>query len=96
MGLMVITDLFRYSNYAECALWVVVGVVCLLPGLRVPWSRGQRVMACVTFMAFGVSDVVETFTGAWWRPWWLLVWKGACIAIILALAAAAWRRRKQA
>ena len=42
-------------------------------------------IAAVTFCAFGVSDIVEVETGAWWRPWWLLVWKGLCIVVLLVL-----------
>lgn len=30
-------------------------------------------------MAFGVSDIIELQTGAWWRPWWLLLLKAACL-----------------
>ncbi|MBE7458640.1 MAG: hypothetical protein KJ057_17160 [Phycisphaerae bacterium] len=39
----------------------------------------------MTFLAFGASDVVEADTGAWWRPWWLLAWKAACLAVLLTL-----------
>jgi hypothetical protein len=41
-------------------------------------------VACV-LVAFGFSDVVEIQTGAWWRPWWLLVWKGACLLAMLGM-----------
>jgi hypothetical protein len=29
---------------------------------------------------FGISDLIEIFTGAWWRPWPLLMLKGCCLA----------------
>lgn len=88
------TDLYRWANYGECGLWVAVGILCPLPVLKVRWTWPQRVLAAATLIAFGLSDAVETLTGAWWRPWRLLVWKGACIATILALAARAWTRRR--
>lgn len=91
---IVTTFAYRVSNYVECVLWVVVGGVCLLPALKIRWRRGERVVAAITFVAFGLSDWVESFTGAWWSPWWLLVWKGGCVAIILALAGRAWSRRR--
>gem|GEM_PF-3089523 len=42
------------------------------------WTRGSAA-ASVFLALFGVSDFVEVHTGAWWRPWWLLAWKGDCI-----------------
>lgn len=42
-----------------------------------------RVLLSLSFFAFGVSDLVEVTTGAWWRPPWLLALKGACLAGII-------------
>jgi len=39
----------------------------------------------VVFVLFGISDLVETQTGAWWKPWWLLVWKVLCVHAMLTL-----------
>jgi hypothetical protein len=44
---------------------------------------------------FGLSDLVESQTGAWWRPWWLLAWKAACVVALLACGLA-YRRLQQA
>jgi len=41
--------------------------------------------AAFVFLAFGLSDLVETQTGAWWKPWWLFVWKALCVHAMLAL-----------
>lgn len=46
------------------------------------------------FLAFGLSDIIESQTGAWWRPWWLLVLKGGCICAFL-YGAWAYRRIKR-
>jgi len=43
-------------------------------------------MAAVAFLAFAGTDLVEMQTGAWWRPWWLLVWKAACVGVLVTLA----------
>jgi len=59
-----------------------------------PGPRRDAVAAAVAFVAFGGSDVVESFTGAWWRPWWLFAWKAACVLGLLVLLAR--RRRRQA
>ena len=59
--------------------------------LRRRQGRASAASAAVVFIAFGVSDIVETTTGAWWRPWWLLVWKGVCVLALLTLFVR-WRR----
>jgi hypothetical protein len=37
------------------------------------------------------SDLVEARTGAWWKPWWLFVWKAACVLLMLG---GAWRYQR--
>jgi hypothetical protein len=46
-------------------------------------KRGACAVLAVTFFVFGGSDVVEAHTGAWWQPWWLAVWKGACVLALV-------------
>jgi hypothetical protein len=81
-----ITEAFRVINYAEAGLWGVMGVGFATWGI---WRRGGERVSClvaaVVLLAFGASDVVEAGTGAWWHPWWLLVWKGGCVVILLGL-----------
>ena len=81
-----IDDLFVTANYVEAALWSIIGAGFLLHAIL---KRGgaTSLVAAVAFFLFGISDVIETRTGAWWRPWWLLVMKGGCIAVFLALLA---------
>jgi hypothetical protein len=84
-------------NVFEVVWWTGCGVVVLVKTLRagnVPRGRGYFVAA--TFVLFGLSDVVELQTGAWWRPWWLLVWKAACIIVLVDAAVRSQRdNRKQ-
>lgn len=40
---------------------------------------------------FGVSDLIEAQTGAWWEPWSLLVMKAACVLVFLL----AWRAHRR-
>jgi hypothetical protein len=37
---------------------------------------------------FGLSDLVESQTGAWWTPWWLFAWKALCVLGLLACGVA--------
>ena len=79
-------------NAAEAVLWTLIGLELLRRNWfeHGPSLRTGR-LAGLTFIAFGASDVVEVFTGAFWRPWWLLVWKGACIICLLML----WYRHRR-
>ena len=43
------------------------------------------------FAVFGLSDVIEAETGAWWHPWWLFVMKALCVLGFLG----AWRASRQ-
>jgi len=79
------------GNYIEAAFWITVGAIVAVRGgsarppfYRLPW------LASGLFVVFGVSDIVEAQTGAWWRPLWLLAWKGLCL---IGLAACYWRYR---
>ena len=86
-----ITDTFRTINYIEAGVWAVMGVGFAGRALlRRGRGRGACAGAAVVLLAFGLSDIVETRTGAWWHPWWLLVWKGACVLILAGLVARWW------
>jgi hypothetical protein len=79
-------------NYGEAVLWFVLGVVVLIAARRQSAAvRRNAWIAFVAFLAFGVSDLIEVRTGAWWTPWWLFVLKAACV---LVLAGCLFRHRK--
>lgn len=57
------------SNYIEAGLWFSIAL-CL--GINV-FIKGRTdvyfkvlIMASFTFTAFGISDLIEAQTGAWW------------------------------
>ena len=79
--------LHRVYNQFEAGLWFLIAlvlVVCYRRRLPQPW----RWLLPAAFALFGVSDVIELDTGAWWRPWWLGVMKAACVLVfVLALRA---------
>jgi hypothetical protein len=79
-------DLNRLYNYFEVMLWGGIGLAFLITGIRRQAGRRSSFLASGAFILFGISDLVEVHTGAWWTPWWLLMWKGACLAILAALA----------
>ncbi|MDT8286545.1 MAG: hypothetical protein RQ748_05500 [Elusimicrobiales bacterium] len=70
-------DIERAFNLAEAALWFAAGLT--LAGARrgEPFARmkGLTAAAAALFVLFGLSDLAEMKTGAWWAPAWLLAWK---------------------
>lgn len=89
-------DLTVVGNLAEAALW---GVLAAFAGMSAVRSDGrQRRIATVlalALLAFGVSDVIESRTGAWWRPPALLMLKGACLAVFSGVASVYRRERRR-
>lgn len=80
------------GNYIEAALWGVLGggfaVAALLNAGR---QRRRAAAAWLTLWVFGASDLIEVQTRHWARPWWLLVLKAACVAVLAAFVWVHWR-----
>lgn len=87
---------FTISNLVEAGLWVLIAV-----GLTWAARREQKRVRqiwqamAVTLTLFGVSDVIEVFTRAWWRPWWLFLWKALCVTTIAGLLILYWQQRQR-
>ena len=89
------SDFFRIGNYAEAALWMLVAVVFGVFAIRRGGlARRRCAIAAPVFFLFGMSDVVEVQTGAWWRPWWLFAWKAVCVLGMVLLLAGYLRGRR--
>jgi hypothetical protein len=82
--MLAISAFFADSNYFECCFWIAIGLGFAIAAF-VKGPRGMCLITAGTLVLFGVSDYVEAQTGAWWRPWWLLVWKGGCLVVFVAL-----------
>ncbi len=87
--------MFETANYVEAAFWIVIGAVIM--AIAVFRHRADRWswLSLVAFVVFGISDIVEVSTGAWWCPWWLLMWKIACVLVITALLVRHVKRRRR-
>jgi len=77
-------DVSWSGNLVEAGLWFLVAASLAIASR---WSAGHRrriqLVLAGAFVLFGISDVIESKTGAWWRPPWLLILKAACVAVIL-------------
>ena len=84
-------------NVFEAVLWTSIGLFAVGRSVRQRERRRQLLAIAVLFFGFAVSEVVETQTGAWWKPWWLAVWKGGCIALLIVLGRQQlqWQKQQQ-
>ena len=83
-------------NAFEAVFWAALGCEFVRRGTKLRGGvRGRCFVAGLAFVLFAGSDVVEIATGAWWRPWGLLVWKAGCVVVLACLYAESvlWRRR---
>ena len=76
--------LFEIANYAEAVVWFAMALYCVTRAITT--RRANLWLLTIALLLFGASDVVEVRTGAWYRPWWLLAWKTACVLTILGVA----------
>jgi len=67
-------------NYDEATLWFAIALTVFLRRKNDNIKLTQlAVVVSISFFFFSISDIIEANTGAWWRPWWLLVLKALCI-----------------
>lgn len=67
-------------NYVEAWFWITTALVVLVGSLSARKKPiGLYLCLSLLLILFGLSDFVEMQTGAWWKPWWLLLWKGLCL-----------------
>src|SRR4051812_22135389 len=85
-------------NYSEVLIWSALGATLIVHGLRRRDSvRRRSTIAGATLIVFGASDWFEAGTGnEWWHPWWLLLWKAACVLVMLVIIVLALRDRARA
>jgi hypothetical protein len=66
-------------NGLEAAFWLVLAALSIAIARPVHGFTPQRQWALAIFLAaFGVSDIWEIFSGGWWKPPALLLFKIAC------------------
>jgi hypothetical protein len=87
----------RVFNYIEVALWPILGILFLVISRRRRGAtRRDCVIAGITLLIFGASDYLEAANGnEWWRPWWLFLWKAACVSNLVLLMTNALQRTRR-
>ena len=70
----------RVGNLIEATLWFAVCVVFVFKAIQgCGRLRAVFMLLAAAFFVFGVTDLIESETGAWWRPLWLLALKSSCV-----------------
>jgi hypothetical protein len=82
------------ANLIEAAIWFAISCALGVKAFHAEKElRKVYVLLGSAFLAFGISDLVESRSGAWWRPLWLFALKAGCVAALL-LGFARYYRRK--
>lgn len=82
----ILTNIYRQGNYVEAIIWFIFALSFLIVAQQNSGKiRKQRYLVSINFALFGISDIVEVQTGAWWQPWWLFLWKSGCVFIMVWL-----------
>jgi uncharacterized membrane protein len=77
--------LHALGNKIECVIWAIIALGFLVRSFSLQdYRRNLAYICAISFFLFGLSDLVEVKTGAWYNPWWLLVWKFACVTVMTA------------
>jgi hypothetical protein len=73
-------DFTGIGNLIEAMIWFAIAIVVFSRSLRSSSLKRLKRVVSANFFLFGLTDLVEMKTGAWWRPPWLLVLKAVCVA----------------
>lgn len=74
------------GNIIEGIFWLGVSMFFFVPAMKRPErNRLFCITGGVVFVVFGLSDFYEAHTGAWYRPWWLILWNVACVGGIVVV-----------
>jgi hypothetical protein len=81
-------------NALEAAFWFALAALAGTMGHRTAgFTRRRQIVMTGLLAAFGVSDLWEIYSGAWWQPTSLLVLKAVCLCGLLATAGLVYRSR---
>lgn len=74
-----------WGNMIEGFFWLTVAAILYWQSRKEPDRRlkGVADRAGLVLFWFGISDFIEVGTGAWYRPFGLLLLKAGCIAFLL-------------
>ena len=89
-------DGVQIFNGIEAAFWMLLAICAAATGHRTMGFTPPRQLALIIILVgFGISDIWEIYSGAWWQPTYLLLLKATCLMGLTVTAAliyaARWR-----
>lgn len=77
-------DITRIFNEIEACVWLAIAIGFLVYSFTATGKKRKIGNICfAAFLIFGISDIIESKTGAWWKPLWLLAVKISCVATFI-------------
>jgi len=77
-------DMVKAYNIFEGFLWIGFSLVFFIPAFkRSEKHRLFCLLGGLGFISSSLSDFYEAHSGAWWEPWWLVLWKASFAPLII-------------
>lgn len=74
----------RIFNLVEAGFWFLLAVFLLSRGrVSPPRYKPLILIGGLACAAFAGTDIIESESGAWYEPRWLLVYNAICLAVML-------------
>ena len=85
-----------WFNVIEAAIWMAMATWLLYLALRTrSHLKTTFIILSLTLCFFSVSDMIETQTGAWYRPLGLFLLKAVCVLFITGCLFLLFRKRSE-
>lgn len=85
-----------WFNVIESGIWFALATWFLFLAVRRTTSLKRSFLVfSLTLFVFGISDIIETQTGAWYKPIGLFLLKAVCVMLIAGCVYVFFRNRAE-
>lgn len=85
-----------WFNVIEAGIWLALATWFLFLAVRRKTSLKKFFLVfSFTLVVFGISDIIETQTGAWYKPFGLFLLKAVCVMLIAGCVFVFFRNRTE-
>ena len=78
-------ELDQILNLAEAILWISIAGLFLVRLRLLQQNRDLAIACSIAFALFGVSDLIEVSTRAWYQPLPLFILKAVCVITFITV-----------
>ena len=76
-------DQYALFNYLEAGVWFLFSLIFIIKSRQDRFNKKIFTALGVTLFLFGISDIIEVQTGAWWKPVGLFLLKAGCVVSMI-------------